>query len=49
MYNYVLLKNHDAVDDLIQKTVQYLSIKGDKRKFVTHLSKNIYNENENVF
>jgi len=49
MYNYVLQQNHEAVDNLIQKTIQYLSIKGDKRKFVTHLSKNIYNENENVF
>jgi hypothetical protein len=48
MFNYVQTQNYDAVDDLILKTIQYLSVKGDKRKFKSLLSKNVFNENENV-
>lgn len=48
------LANHsdsreDAVfNDLISKVVQYLSVKGDKRKFKVYPSKNIFDENEHV-
>ena len=38
IYNYLQNQNFDAVDDLIQKTIQYLSIKGDKRKFKNHIT-----------
>lgn len=48
MYNYQLKQNTEAVDDIIQKTVQYLSVKNDKRKFKTLLTKKIYDEHENV-
>jgi hypothetical protein len=48
MFNYVQTQNYDALDDLILKTIQYLSVKGDKRKFKSLLSKNVFNENENV-
>lgn len=34
--------------ELISKTVQYLSVKDDKRKFKVYTSKNTYEENENI-
>jgi hypothetical protein len=36
------------VDELISKSVQYLSAKDDKRKFKVYPSKNTYEENENI-
>jgi hypothetical protein len=40
--------NHEATDELIQKTVQYLSTREDKRKFRVYSSKNAFDENEQV-
>lgn len=40
--------NHNALDELIQKTIQYLSSKEDKRKFRVSPSKNAFDENEQV-
>ena len=40
--------NHDATNELIQKTIQYLSTKEDKRKFRVYSSKNTFDENEQV-
>lgn len=40
--------NHDATNELIQKTVQYLSTREDKRKFRVYSSKNTFDENEQV-
>ena len=40
--------NHEAIDELIQKTVQYLSTREDKRKFRVYSSKNAFDENEQV-
>ncbi len=39
---------HAVVDELIGKTVQYLSSKEDKRKFRVYASRNTFNENERV-
>lgn len=36
------------VNELISKTVQYLSVKDDKRKFKMYSSKSTYEENENI-
>lgn len=36
------------VNELVAKTVQYLSVKDDKRKFKVYASKNTFEENENV-
>jgi hypothetical protein len=36
------------VDEVISKTVQYLAVKDDKRKFKVYNSKNTYEENENI-
>lgn len=41
-------KKFDATDEIINKTIQYLTIKGDKRRFRIHATKNIYNANEAV-
>jgi hypothetical protein len=37
-----------VVNGLISKTVQYLSVKDDKRKFKAYPAKNTFDENENV-
>jgi len=49
LFDYLQHDNHAIFDELIGKTVQYLSIKEDKRRFRVNLSKNIYDENEPVF
>lgn len=40
--------DHSSLNDLISKTVQYLSVKDDKRKFKVFTSKSAYDENEAV-
>jgi hypothetical protein len=40
--------NHEAIDELINKTVQYLSTREDKRKFRVYAAKNAFDENEHV-
>jgi hypothetical protein len=40
--------NHEAVDELIVKTVQYLSTRDDKRKFRVYAAKNAFDENEHI-
>ena len=48
LFDYLQHQNHDIFDELVGKTVQYLSQKEDKRKFRINLDKNIFNENESV-
>lgn len=40
--------NHEAIDELVVKTVQYISTREDKRKFRVYPSKNAFDENEHV-
>lgn len=40
--------NHEAVNELVSKTVQYLSTRDDKRKFRVYPAKNSFDENEHV-
>ncbi|MFT5764769.1 MAG: hypothetical protein ACI8X3_002201 [Saprospiraceae bacterium] len=49
LFDYLQHENHDLFDELLGKTFQYLSLKEDKRKFRISLSKNIFNENEELF
>ena len=49
LFDYLQHKNHNIFDELLSKTVQYISLKEDKRRFRVSLSKNIFNENEAVF
>lgn len=48
LHDFERNKNHNAVDELLVKTVQYLSAKNDTRKFRVNAPKNIFNENERV-
>ena len=47
-YDYKEDESADVVDELLMKTVQYLSVKNDKRKFRVHIPKNLFNENERI-
>jgi len=48
LFDYLQHNNHEIFDELIGKTVQFLSQKEDKRKFRINLDKSIFNENEAV-
>ncbi len=48
LFDFMQHENHDLFDELFGKTVQYLSLKEDKRKFRVALDKNIFEENEPV-
>lgn len=48
LYDYMLNKNQDATNELINKTIQYLSVKTDKRPFRVNLQKNIFQDNEAI-
>ncbi len=48
MFDYLQRQNHDAFNQVLQKSVQYLSVKEDKRKFRVVLPKNVYLENEQI-
>lgn len=41
-------QHYPLVNELISKTMQYLAVKDDKRKFKAYSSKSTYDENENV-
>ena len=41
-------KNYAATDEIIQKSIQFLTVKGDKRRFRVHTTKNIFNANEAI-
>jgi hypothetical protein len=48
LFDYLQHNNHEIFEELIGKTVQYLSLKEDKRKFRVNQDKTIFNENEAV-
>ncbi|MEM8525682.1 MAG: hypothetical protein AAGG68_13655 [Bacteroidota bacterium] len=48
LFDYLQNNNHDLFNELIGKTVQYISLKEDKRRFRVNLDKNIFDENETV-
>ena len=48
MFDFLQHQNQDIFDELMGKTVQYLSLKEDKRKFRVSLEKTVFNENEQV-
>lgn len=48
LYNFVIDNNHDAINDLVSKTIQYLSAKNDKKQFRVSQYKNVLTENEPV-
>ncbi len=48
MYDFMKFQTFEHVDELIAKTIQYLSVKEDKRKFKAASVATLYNENESV-
>jgi hypothetical protein len=46
--DYLQNKNFETFDLLISKSMQYLSVKEDKRKFKITLPKNIFSDNEDI-
>ncbi len=48
LFDFLQHQNHDIFDELISKSVTYLTLKEDKRKFRVSLAKNIFDENEPI-
>lgn len=48
LYDYLMNKNQDATNELIGKTIQYLSVKSDKRPFRVNVTRSIFQDNEAV-
>ncbi|MFN4080793.1 MAG: hypothetical protein ACK4NS_07815 [Saprospiraceae bacterium] len=48
LFDYMQHQNHDLFGEIFGKTVQYLAVKDDKRKFRVSLDRSIFNENEPV-
>ncbi len=48
LFDYLQHQNHDIFNELIGKTIQFVSLKEDKRRFRVNLDKNIFDENEQV-
>ncbi len=46
--DYVDNTNYDKVGELINKSIQLVTVKDDKRKFRVNIPKNIFKENENI-
>lgn len=48
MYDFLQNKKSDATDELISKTVTYLSVKHNRKQLNTYLQKNLFNEYEPI-
>jgi len=48
MIDFVENENHVASSELVNKTIQFLAVKEDKRKFRVYPVKSVYEEDENV-
>jgi len=48
LFDFLQNDSHVVFDELWGKTIQYVSLKEDKRRFRVNLDKNIFNENEQV-
>ncbi|MCB0515129.1 MAG: hypothetical protein R2798_02395 [Chitinophagales bacterium] len=48
MYEYEKSNNNDILSALVNKVVQYLVVKSDKRKFKVNIAKKLLNENEKI-
>jgi hypothetical protein len=46
LFDFLQRQHHEISNELISRTIQYLSVKEDKRKFRVSTSKNVYKENE---
>jgi len=48
LFDYLQNQNHEVYNEVISKSIQYLSVKEDKRKFRVSINKNIFSENESI-
>ncbi len=48
LFNYLQDENYDLISTLLNKSLQYLTLKEDKRKFRVSTTQNIFKENENI-
>lgn len=48
LFDYLQNENYDVVTSVVNKAIQFLSTKEDKRKFRVSASKNLYKENEQI-
>ena len=48
LFNYMKDQNYEVVSEVVDKAIQYLSLKEDKRKFRAAVAKNRYRENESI-
>lgn len=48
LFDYLNHQNHEIFDELIQKSLQFLTVKDDKRRFRVVLNDRIFKENEEV-
>lgn len=48
LHDFLENKNHDAFNEIFSKSINYLALKSDKRKFRVNTSKNIFFETEEV-
>lgn len=48
LFDFLQNKSHHIFDELLGKTVQYATVKADKRRFRISVAKSIFNENEPV-
>ncbi len=48
LFDYLQNENYDVVSSVVNKAIQFLSTKEDKRKFRVSSSKNLYKENEQI-
>ena len=48
LFDYMQNQNHNLFEEVLGKSIQYLSLKNDKRRFRVNIAKNIFNENEEI-
>ncbi len=48
LFDFVKNESHTSTNELVSKTIQYLAVKEDKRKFRAYPVKNLYEEDEAV-
>lgn len=48
LFDFMQHQNHAIFDDFLGKTITYLSVKEDKRKFRVNVAKNLFYENEAI-
>jgi len=48
LFDFLQHENHDIFEEVLGKSIQYLTLKEDKRKFRISLDKNIFSENERI-